>query len=336
MRKGTKAWLRNLLYYPIMAFCCLEIALRILGYESFQNEDYSVKSSPENAFVGDATLGIRLNAGEYRTTVNGGLTFGATHLATNSRLVVGNAKPDSSDVVFLGCSFTYGFGVNDGENFTSLLQNKFPKWNFQNAGVIGYGSVQSLLQLRELVEKQPLEAVVLNFSSFHFMRNTLSPQYRANLKIGYGRSSTNVENQMNEAKFPFKMACGNEIQQVSWSEIYENWWGREWLASVNWWQTSYDYFQEDLPKQIEITACILNEMNTICQENNIRFGIACLDSTPETDLLKSKLAELNWLDVGFDFTNEKLTNHPFDSHPNGLGHRQIAGKIEPFLIELIR
>ncbi len=88
MRKGTKAWLRNLLYYPMMAFCCLEIALRILGYESFQNEDYSVKSSPENAFVGDSVLGIRLNAGEYRTTVNDGLTFGATHLAikVNARI----------------------------------------------------------------------------------------------------------------------------------------------------------------------------------------------------------------------------------------------------------
>lgn len=318
-----------------MVFCCLEISFRILGYEPFKNNDYSVVAEPENAFVGHPQLGIQLRPGVFQITLNKGLTFQAHHLDANSRQVSGCPDPTNPDILFLGCSFTYGFGVNDDQHFTSLLQKKHPDLSFQNAGVIGYGSVQSLLQLKELVKTRSLKAVVLNFSSFHFMRNTLSRQYRSNLKIGYARSSRQVEHQMIRARFPYQASCGGNIEYAPWAEIYENWRGREWLASINWIQTTYDHIREDLSAQIETTACLIREMATICQEYHIPFGVACLDATPETEVLKTKLSAVPWVDVDFDFSDHSLINHPSDSHPNPAGHQRIAEKMEPFLTKLL-
>ena len=335
MSVNFKLAIKNLFFYVIMIFCCLETAFRILGYEPFMNDDYTINAIPEKAFLGHPELGIQLNPGKYQITVNNALVFNAHHLEATNRHVSACSVPSAPDVLFLGCSFTYGFGVNDEQHFTSLIQKKYQDLNFQNAGVVGYGTVQSLLQLREQVGKAPLKVVLLNFSSFHFMRNTLSPQYRANLKIGYQRSSDDVGLLMSRAKFPYKSSCADSIQYVPWKEIYKNWPGRAYLASINWIQTSIDAYQENIPAQIESTACLLEEMNVICKKNNIKFGVVCLDSTPETAFLKNKVPDLPWIDVGFDFSNKQTINHPYDTHPNPAGHQQIADSIEPFLNHLL-
>lgn len=335
MRFNVKAGFKYLIYYPIMVFCCLEIAFRILGYEHYKNEDYSVQAEPDNAFTGHSRLGIHLHPGDYQVAVNDALHFRTRHLENHTRYVSDCADPDHPDVLFLGCSFTYGFGVNDDQHFTSLLQQRYPEWSFQNAGVIGYGTVQSLLQLQKSVEQQPIKAVVLNLSAFHLMRNTLSPQYRSNLKIGYARSSQSVDSQMEQARFPYRASCKDKIRYVSWQEIYHNWPGREWLASINWFQTLYDAAHENREIQRETTLCLIREMDAICKTYGIAFGVACLDTTPETAWLKNEAGSIPWIDVGFDFSDQKMINYPYDSHPNPAGHRLIAQKIEPLLTQLL-
>jgi hypothetical protein len=334
MTTQTKTILQNFLVYPIMFFLCLEIALRILGYQHFRNDDYSIQCTPPNAFVGDPKKGIALNPGTYRINLNRGLTFETRHLANGSRYVA-NRTNDTLEVLLLGCSFTYGYGVNDEENFASILQQSFPETGVQNGGVVGYGSIQSLMQLKEQMDSNQLKVVLLHFSSFHFMRNSLSQQYRSNLKIGYQRSSQHVDNLMQEARFPYKNSCEEPISFVSWEDMYENWPGRDWLAAVNWIQTSVDKAAEDQEQQLDVTACILHEINDLCEQKGIKFGLVCLDSTPETEQLKTRMPELNWLDVKFDFTSKKLTNQPYDSHPSPRGHEFITNKIRPFLGRLL-
>jgi lysophospholipase L1-like esterase len=43
-------------------------------------------------------------------------------------------------IAMIGDSVTFGFGVNDGETFTELLQKKFGGFQFINSGVSGYNS----------------------------------------------------------------------------------------------------------------------------------------------------------------------------------------------------
>jgi hypothetical protein len=330
----AKSPLQKLLLYPVMVFICLEIALRILGYQHFRNDDYSVQSRPVNAFVGHQERGIALNPGSYHINLNHGLTFETRHLANGTRYVA-NRTNDTLEVLLLGCSFTYGYGVNDAQTFASLLQKSFPETGIQNAGVVGYGSLQSLMQLEEQLDSSSLKVVLLHFSSYHFMRNALSPQYRSNLKIGYNRSSKHVDNLMQQARFPYKNTCEVPISFVSWEAMYANWPGRDWLASINWLQTSLDKASEDMEQQLDVTACILTAIKERCEQSGIKFGLVCLDNTAETVRLKEQLDDFNWLDVNFDFTSDILTNRPYDSHPSPAGHALIAAKIRPFLDRLL-
>jgi hypothetical protein len=334
MKNRFALWLKWILWYPVMVFLCLEIAFLILGYRSYHNDDYSIKANPANAFIGHPSFGIQLNPGTYDISINDSLHFKATHLENHTRKV-SYGKKDSTDILLLGCSFTYGFGVNDDETFASLLQKEHPNLGFENDGVIGYGTVQSLLQLKEAVIQNPPKALILIFSKYHFMRNTLSPEYRSNLKTGYHRSSQNVDNLMAQSQFPYKTDCDSRIQLASWNEMYENWPGREWLASINWFQTLRDKFNENQALQIEVTVCLIKEMQAICKENAIDFGLVCLDGDVRTQAIKLALSDLPWLEVGFDFENNEWTNAPFDTHPSAAGHRYIANRIEPFLSQLL-
>ncbi|MBK8556320.1 MAG: SGNH/GDSL hydrolase family protein [Lewinellaceae bacterium] len=326
--------MRWLLLYPVAIFICLEVAFRILGYAPFTNDDYSIQSTPKNAFVGDSLLGIQLHPGTYTIQVNKGLSFQTQHLDNHSRHVSGRQQTPT-DVLLLGCSFTYGFGVNDDQTFASLLQQAFPEMGIQNAGVIGYGSVQSLMQLKSALETEHLKVVLLHFSSFHFMRNTLSQQYRSNLKIGYHRSSQDVDNLMTQARFPFISRCSEPITYEPWASLYANWPCRDWLATVNAIQTTVDLVTENPAKQRTVTACILQQMHDLCHQKGVAFGVVCLDATAETAQLKQSLNDVPWLDVHFDFNNKTLTNQPYDSHPNPAGHQRIAQAIEPFLAGLL-
>ncbi len=334
MKTQIKPWLKWLIYYPVMVFLCLETALLIMGYARFKNDDYSIQSSPKNALIGHPELGIQLNPGTYKINVNQGLAFSARHLDNHSRYVA-DRQQNPTNVLLLGCSFTYGFGVEDDQTFASLLQKSFPEAGIQNCGVPGYGSVQSLLQLKAQLDSTQLKVVLLHFSSFHFMRNTLSQPYRSNLKIGYRRSSKEVDNLMQQSKFPYKTSCDGTIKFASWESMYANWPGREWSAAVNALQTAFDNASEDHERQVEVTACLLREMQDLCAKKGIQFGVVCLDTTPETKDLKKRLEGINWLDVNFNFKNSALTNYPYDSHPNPAGHELIATKIQAFLAGLL-
>ena len=333
---GTRAGniITKLIYYPLLTICCLEVALLILGYRCYKNTQYTIEAEPQNAYAGHSELGIQLNPGKYAITINDSLTFKATHQSPTSR-VVKTKKPSAPGIAMLGCSFTYGFGVNDEEHFTSLLQAEFPNIDFYQRAVVGHGTVQSLITLKELVQSTPLAGVFLQFSSEHLMRNTLSPTYRSHLKIGYGHSSKNINNRMNQARFPYVERCNGPILYAPWSEIYEHWPGRRWSATVNWLQTSYDRWHEDIPGQIATTACLLQEINQICQDHNIIFSVVSLDQHPNVDALKSQVPGIRWIDTHFDFSDPNLTNKPFDNHPSTSGHRYLAERIKPYVAQFI-
>ena len=335
MNNKLKITLKMVIVYPLVLFLCFEFALRILGYSHFHNDDYSIKSRPSNAYIGHKNLGIQLNPGRYSISINKKVNFVANHEEGNHRLIPGNANPNSVDVLFLGCSFTYGYGVYDNQNFPALIQKQFPESSIQNSGVIGYGTVQSLMQLEQEIKKGKLKAVLLNFSSFHFMRNGLSQQYRSNLKIGYERSSSNVKNEMKTARFPYKLKCNSDIQFEYWDDLYSNAFGRGYLASINWIQSAYDNYTDHDNDGLDVTVCLMNEMHELCKNQGVEFGVVFLDSNKETKTVQSRIKDIPTLKVEFNFQSKKLTNLPYDSHPNKQGHALIAGKITPFLKDLL-
>lgn len=327
--------LKRIFFYTTLILVCFEIALRILSYAPYANDDYKVESQPGNAFVGDEELGIRLKPGQYTITLNDSVTFTTTHGSNNQREIpYSSAINNAPEISFMGCSFTYGYGVNDGETFAALTQHNSPNKKVNNYGVIGYGTVQSLLQLQQKSDLESGDIILLCFSTYHFMRNSLSNEYRSRLKIGFENSSENLEENMASARFPAVKDCTGDPFWVNWDQMYSNWPGRTWFSSINFIQTSVDRLMDRKFNPVELAGCLIEKMNSICLEKGAKFGVICLDQDKRTEDLKNNLAHIPWLDVQFDFGNAEITNIPYDSHPNEKGHHFIHQKITPFIDEL--
>jgi hypothetical protein len=337
LKTKIKKIFKWVIYYPVLTFICFELALLILGYRRYQTVDYQVDMQPEYAYLADDSLGIALKPGQFSITLNNAVHFDANHTNEYMRFTPRNTSDSiQKNISFLGCSFTYGYGVNDNETFVAELQQTHPEWLLQNQGVIGYGTVQSLLQLQTIIEKGETDAVLLNFSSFHFMRNSLSQTYRKNLKLGYAHSSKSVDSIMSIAKFPYINSCDCAPQFASWNQMHENWAGREYLASVNWIQTLTEQYKDSKLDEVALTTCLFEKMYKMCNDEGISFGIVCLDATEETNALHGNLPNLPWLDVKFNFEDSTKTFVPYDSHPNSAGHHFIADRIDPFLTNLLQ
>ncbi|GAB5417278.1 MAG: hypothetical protein Crog4KO_28600 [Crocinitomicaceae bacterium] len=323
------------LIYTVITFILVEGVLWIMGYRPYYNADYEVSSTPQNPYIADNTLGIQLNEGTYDFTLNNAVKFTATHLPNGQRFIPGAPAESQKNILFLGCSYTYGYGVNDHESYPAIAQTKHPDWKVENVAVVGYGTAQHLLQLRNRLEKQPPSCVVLGLSSVHFIRTVLSEKYRANLRIGYRRSSSDVDDRMNGAKFPFFDDCSGKVKYAPWQTLYSELPGRYWSASINFVQGILERNRETDCDPVEVTACIIQEMEALCQEKNIPFGVICLDTSPETKALEKRLKDVQWKNIGFSFKKKKYTHLPHDSHPNALGHQKIAGSVIPFIENLL-
>lgn len=334
MKKRLVSGLKWTFLYTIITLALLEGLLWIMGYRPYSNEDYHVNAKPGNPYVADNKLGIRLNPGTFELTLNKHVKFEATHTEQGTRYIPGTVNDTFENVVFLGCSFTYGYGVNDNESFPALIQDERPEWNITNRAVVGYGTAQHLLQLRDLLKNDPPECVILCLSSVHFIRTVLSQEYRANLHIGYRRSSSDVDNRMSGARFPYFDNCKRKVKHVAWNSLYSELPGRYWLASANFLQGILERGREPDCNPVEVTACLIREMKERCSKLKIPFGVVCLDKSHQTVALKKQLPEVQWKNVGFSFKNKKYTHLPYDSHPNAAGHKKIARSVLPFIENL--
>lgn len=122
----------------------------------------------------DPVLGWRNNPGVHRAdeSPHEPMTF----LADGSRDSGTPAEATGRPVVIIGCSFSEGYGVKDNQTFSWILQQRFPHRPILNFGTPGYGTYQSLLLLRELIEQRHVHpaAVVYGFIPFHADRNVLT------------------------------------------------------------------------------------------------------------------------------------------------------------------
>ena len=318
------------LYVLAVSLIVLELLLRMLGYRPYRNTDFRVVIEPPSAFTGDDSLGIALVPGTFAFTLNDAVQFEATHTAAGHRLVV-PAMPDTLPAIaMLGCSFTYGYGVDDAEHFSSLLQAQYPQLYLDNFGVPGYGTVQSLLQLEQALMERPWEAVVVVLSSLHPDRNALTPSFRRELKVGFHRSGAGTDTALTDARFPYADASG-KVGFVAWNKLYQHPPLREWSALVNAIFITIDHRKAAQLQPEQVTAALLLHMDSLCRAANTRLVVAALDHSDYLTAVQQQVAEQHvaWVDLDFDFSDTAMTNAPYDSHPNAEGHQYIAAKLAP-------
>ncbi len=120
----------------------------------------------------DPALGWRNNPGVH--PADEGPHEVMTILPDGSRL--SGAPGAGATVLIVGCSYAEGYGVRDDEAFAARLQQQFPQLRMRNFAVPGYGTYQSLLTLRDLIERQGVRPalVIYGFLPFHAERNVLT------------------------------------------------------------------------------------------------------------------------------------------------------------------
>ncbi|MGO9274647.1 MAG: hypothetical protein ACLQOO_31195 [Terriglobia bacterium] len=87
--------------------------------------------------------------------------------------------PSGPMIVTTGCSFTFGFGLNDDDSWPWLLQEHLPDHDVVNVAAGGYGTDQALLAAERQVSRSPgpVAAVLLGFADFQIERNRSSQSW---------------------------------------------------------------------------------------------------------------------------------------------------------------
>lgn len=328
--------IKTILKYTFIVAVCLELALWVLGFRPYRYIPFKVDATPENAILGDSLLGFKLNPGTFEITLQDSLVFKTTHTVTGQRHVPhSNELNPKGQIHFYGCSYTYGYGVDDHESFPAIIQETFPKQTVFNHAVMGYGTGQSVIQVQNTEEIEANDLVLLCFSDAHFKRNVLSNAYRLHLKIGFENSAKKLKEVMTNARFPYRTTCQEKFKYESWENIYEHWPLREYSPGINFVQSQFERIVDNRLDEVAITACLIEEMAAAVGEKEATFLVVCLDSSEETKRLQDISKVPYWLNVNFDFADTTLTNHPYDQHANVIGNKTIATKLIPFVASFL-
>ena len=80
-------------------------------------------------------------------------------------------KPKPRRALVVGCSCTWGQGVNDEQTFVWLLNQKMAGLDFDNAGVSEYGPYRCLLNIEHYLKQQKYDLVLYCAIENHFYRD---------------------------------------------------------------------------------------------------------------------------------------------------------------------
>jgi len=325
--KRIKLILINILVFLILG----ELALRLFGFTSLY--PYKVYSSPQNCLLPSTETGFLLNPGVYRVTINENLKYTATHEDHGwcRGRTTGMITADSL-ILFTGCSFTYGMGVDDSLTYPNRLQSLLPKYKIINAATPAHGTLQTLGMLDKLEAAQiKPRLLIYPYIDTHEERNILTRSFTCLL----GRESrVNNEQKVDLAKkslFP----CG-KLDEEGQLSIYHSHLKtknlftslRRYSALANQFEYVYSRLFSKKKKARKVTEAAILEIKRRCEANNIPFLIAILKENKACPMQAfCTQHQISFADLTIDYSDEKLLNLPYDGHPNGLAHGIYAEKL---------
>jgi hypothetical protein len=277
-------------------------------------------------FEADPVLGWRPKPGEY--------FMPAYDWSGPPRLVI---RPDrtrdtgaplnqSPELVFIGCSFTFGWGIADDETFAARLQQKHPDWRVMNLGVPAYSGYQALLRLEQLFANgvKP-KRVLYGYMQGHELRNIAHPAWTYLIEKYSTQGMVAV---------PY-VTIDDQNNLVRHSpEHYPAWPLRGVLAMIPRFELAWAVYarQDRIDKSTEIADQVVLEMARLCRAHGVEFGVVLLQADPEWKDHYARLLgarDLRLIDCDIRPTPDMLV--PIDGHPNARAHEIYANCIEKSL-----
>ncbi len=331
--------MKNLIYTGYLVLVSLlltEAALWLLGYRPYRHEPFSIRSEPQFCLLPDSMLGFRLNPGAYRITLNDHQSFTATHDSQGRRISGFEEQTRPIPIHLHGCSYTYGWGIDDSLSLGFQLQRGLPRATVTDFAVPGYGTVQAYLLLKASVQAgNTPQLAIISYSSLHEDRNALTPSFRRDLHLGFALSNPRIRSLYPSFRYPYAALAGDRatIGYAHWSAIYENWPLRTRSALVNHLQTSADRFRSFWYRKKEVTRQLFRMIRSLCDHHGITLVVACVTDDPATKSFAAwcRDEKINVLEMEVDVRQKEWHNYPFDTHPNARAHKRYAAKLKAYL-----
>lgn len=276
--------------------CESSLALAHYWHKAKQYLQNRITVVPVGIWQDDPKFGYSHRAntkGSHRT-----LDFKANYTigADQERYISPPAKP-LGRILFLGCSFTFGHGVDDQDNYPAVLAKEYWKdWHIVNKAVMGWGTAHAYQQLLEEMEKKSLPSLVIYaMLPHHITRNYIRKSWVETLSKF-------------KRKHPHFEIVGGELEFKGVIDISQS--------------------REDSPelrkKEIELTIAFLNNMQKICKEKGIPFLVILLPSN-QAVWPAAVIAALAKHDIQFvDMAEMEMKEIYTDQHPAPAEHRRIA------------
>ena len=207
------------------------------------------------------------------------------------------APPPAPEVWFLGCSFTFGTGVEDTEAYPyRLAEHAWPSFQVRNYSTSGWGTVQAYLTLKRQLESSAVapRVVVYGWINNHRQRNYLRRSwFEKNRAANFARFDV-VDGQLHSKG----VVPASEANLEDGPELDE--------------------------AEYRVTEALIRAMAALSRERGIPFVFLVLDPTDKRILDAARgNPGLHILDV----SRRSTAVHPHEGHPAPNWHQAIAHAI---------
>jgi len=303
-----------ILIVPLATLVIAEITARAFGYG---RRITFIKPEPP-IYTPDDVIGWRPVPGRYRfgPYTPGSAAVEVTIRDDGARETGSGQGAGRPQVLLVGCSFTMGWAVADDDTWAWHLQQLRPDVEVVNRGVAGYGTLQPLLLLEQLLGRdgQRPSRVLYGFIEQHELRNVADRSWLFALAATPHLAAT-----------PYCTLTADHRLERHRPIAYPSMPLHRYLASMVALElTLFDWRAPERSQSMdEVTEQLIAEMAALCRTHGVDFSLVILNA-PQTIAAKYRLyAEQHQIDV-ID-CNQQLTpgdRVPGDGHPTGAVHRR--------------
>jgi hypothetical protein len=277
----------------------------------------------------DPILGWKPKPGQYRfgPYLPGGSSVAVTIRPDGARRSGPDGAAGRPEVLLVGCSFTMGWAVADEQTWAWRLQDLRPDVEVVNRGVGGYGTLQSLLLLEQLLGRDGHRpARVLYGFLDHGWRNVAAPRWLQALSLNVNTVAT-----------PYATLTPDGRLERHPPEAYPSLPLHRYLASVALVENALVQRRAAGRQAMAtpVTELLIKEMADLCRAAGVEFSLVFLSVPKPTRAAYAAYAREHDIDV-IDCDQQPRVDEMVPgemAHPNGAVHRRWGDCIAAALAE---
>ena len=301
-----------------------EIVARALGHEPWRPAAPGLRVEPGGRlYQADPLLGYTMLPGRFRVGMESGYAFRVTHGADTLRVVRPEevAVPEGAPELWIfGCSFSYGWAVEDADVYAWQVQRALPDWRVRNFAVNGYGTVQALLRLEhELAAGGRPAVVLLAHAAFHEDRNTFVRER------GKRVAPFSTLGPLTQPRA--RLASDGTLVIDPAPVVYRPWPGMQHSALVHLVEQRWNAWERRRARGPEVTAALVDRFVDAAKGAGARVVVAGIAGRTDALLERAAQRGATPLSMALDLDAPGMRNLPHDGHPSAKAHRGYAARV---------